>query len=167
MEHVITKVLQRVHRWELFFWIRESSRDEWMLVEKDESENLKWGRKEEKSWPSLKLKEVIIMRVHAEKLIKSVVTVLGVLEWDGPSLTERYLLAWIRSMHLLRTSHCEIEALQWLDRLWVSGSGSCLLHPYLRCRFRARRRQQTHHTTLLLAQDICLHVQSIQVLLFL
>ena len=39
-------------------------------------------------WPSLKLKEVIIMRVRAEALIKSVVTVLGVLERDGPSLTK-------------------------------------------------------------------------------
>ena len=64
------------------------------------------------------------MRVHAEKLIKSVVTVLGVLEWDGPSLTERYLLAWIRSMHLLRTSHCEIEALQWLDRCESATAGA-------------------------------------------
>ena len=75
-------------------------------------------------WPSLKLKEVIIMRVRAEALIKSVVIVLGVLERDGPSLTERCKLAWIISLHLPRPSHCEIEALQWLGRLRVLGSES-------------------------------------------
>ena len=64
------------------------------------------------------------MLVHAEELIKSVVIVLGVLERDRPSLAERYLLAWISSMHLHRPSHCEIEALQWLGRLRVLGSES-------------------------------------------